>query len=62
MTPILRLTSMFAAFIFTRHLSVNHRHSGRSIASTSVSCQLIVAMIIIAPTIVRAQMMMFSGP
>ena len=53
---------MFAAFIFTRHLSVNHRHSGRSIASTSVSCQLIVAMIIIAPTIVRAQMMMFSGP
>ena len=62
MTPILRLTSMFASFIFTRHLSVNHRHSGSSTARTSVSCQFIVNMMSIEPTIVSAQMMMFSGP
>ena len=53
---------MFASFIFTRHLSVNHRHSGSSTARTSVSCQFIVNMMSIEPTIVSAQMMMFSGP
>ena len=56
------MTSILAVFIRTRWDRVNHRHRGSTTARVRARRHSMVNITARAPTMVRVQMRMFSGP